>query len=100
MPLGEVVRPEEIEVDQVSGRLVRLYAGAREAAGTSELFVTAATVGELSAILVDRYGAHMGQVFGVSSLLSDGESLPAGHTPAAKLPGSGPIDVLPPFAGG
>jgi molybdopterin converting factor small subunit len=100
MPRDEVVQPGEIELDQGSGRLVRLYAGAREAAGTSELFVTAETVGELSAVLVDRYGARMGQIFGVSSLLSDGESLTIGHAPDTKLPGHGPVDVLPPFAGG
>jgi molybdopterin synthase sulfur carrier subunit len=81
-------------------RLVRFYAAAREAAGVSEVKVTARTIGELSKVLTEEYGPRLGRVLAVSSLLSEGEIVRVDSAPQTMLPGDGPVDVLPPFAGG
>lgn len=75
---------------------VRFFAAAREAAGVTECAITAATVAELQAALVDQYGTRLGQVMEASSLVSDGRRL-AEHD---SLDPDTQIDVLPPFAGG
>jgi molybdopterin converting factor small subunit len=76
--------------------VVRYFAGARAAAGTSEERLVAATLGELIAVVGAR-GERIASVLAGSSFLVDGLSC---HDRAAPLPGDCTVDVLPPFAGG
>ncbi|GAA4912002.1 molybdopterin converting factor small subunit [Stackebrandtia albiflava] len=76
---------------------VRFFAGARAAAGVSEVTSTAETVAELRADLAKRLGPDLERVLTVSTLLIDGVT---GHDPMASLPADSTVDVLPPFAGG
>ncbi len=75
---------------------VRLFAAAREAAGTPETTVEAATAAELTDALEAAFGPRMAQVLAVSSLLASGRRL---QPTDDLLPGT-QVDVLPPFAGG
>ena len=76
--------------------LVRYFASAAEAAGRDEELIPAiATVGQLRATLVGRYGDAMVRVLASGSFLVDGvvrrdDSSAVGNR----------VDVLPPFAGG
>ena len=74
---------------------VRYFAAAAEASGVEEETLTAATVGELRALLADRYGAPMERVLASGSFLVDGV---VSRDPAVAL--GSRVDVLPPFAGG
>ena len=77
---------------------VRYFAAAAEAAGTSKESVelpAEATVGDVKALLTDRYGAAMTRVLKVAAFLVDDEL-----TRDATFPVGGRVDVLPPFAGG
>jgi molybdopterin synthase sulfur carrier subunit len=76
--------------------LVRYFAGARAAAGTSEETVPAATIDDLVTTVASRHD-RMAAVLAVSSFLVDGLAC---HDRTAPLPGNCTIDVLPPFAGG
>ncbi|MFO7690425.1 MAG: MoaD/ThiS family protein [Cryobacterium sp.] len=76
---------------------IRFFAGAAEAAGTTALTVPAATVGELRADLVARYGPDFARVLGLCSLLVNGARA---ADDAAPLTEADTVDVLPPFAGG
>ena len=73
---------------------MRYWAGAQRAAGTAEETLSAATVGELRALLAARN--ELAAVAAVASFLVD-ES-PSGDTTA--LTDGAVVDVLPPFAGG
>jgi molybdopterin synthase sulfur carrier subunit len=75
---------------------VRYFAAAAEAAGCEEEALSAgATVGELRAQLIDRYGDAMARVLRSGSFLVDGVvSRDDARTLGAR------VDVLPPFAGG
>jgi molybdopterin converting factor small subunit len=75
---------------------VRLFAAAREAAGTDHAQFACASVAELHEQMTDRFGARMTQVLSACSMLSDGSRL----GPADALPDGSEVDVLPPFAGG
>ncbi len=75
---------------------VRFFAAAREAAGTPETTVEAATAAELTDALEAAFGPRMAQVLAVSSLMASGRRLLA----ADELAPDSQIDVLPPFAGG
>ena len=75
--------------------IVRYFAAAADAAGTRTETVDAATVGELRAQLLDRYGDAMGRVLRTGSFLVDGV---ATRDDAKRL--GERVDVLPPFAGG
>ncbi|MEO6115590.1 MAG: MoaD/ThiS family protein [Pseudolysinimonas sp.] len=77
--------------------LVRYFAAAAEAAGRADEVwdEPIATVGELRAGLVARYGAAMSRVLETGSFLVDGV---VSRDPARGL--GGRVDVLPPFAGG
>ena len=76
--------------------LVRYFAAAADAAGREEeLLPSQSTVGQLKALLVERYGDTMARVLASGSFLVDGvvsrdDSRPLGSR----------VDVLPPFAGG
>lgn len=73
---------------------VRLFAAAREAAGSATLQIPAGSVGEGLAAL--GLGERFAQVLAMSTLLSDGRQL----TPDDELSDGAVVDVLPPFAGG
>ncbi len=77
---------------------VRYFAAAAEAAGREEeqlLLDGAATLGELRAVLEERYGADMRRVLASGSFLIDEV---VRRDPDCPL--SARVDVLPPFAGG
>ncbi|GAA1729506.1 MoaD/ThiS family protein [Aeromicrobium alkaliterrae] len=79
---------------------VRFFAAAREAAGTSSEVRHEATVGELKSALV-RDHPRLGPILGHCAVLVDGTRREDTH----RLDGGGqdqigPVDVLPPFAGG
>ncbi|MCU1406422.1 MAG: MoaD/ThiS family protein [Glaciihabitans sp.] len=75
---------------------VRYFASAAEAAGFEEETLTGpSTVGELRALLIERYGAAMARVLASGSFLVDGVvSRDDSRTLGLR------VDVLPPFAGG
>ena len=77
--------------------LVRYFAAAAEAAGREDEVWDSpvATVGELRAALVARYGDAMLRVLETGSFLVDGV---VSQDPARPL--GDRVDVLPPFAGG
>jgi molybdopterin converting factor small subunit len=83
-------------VAEAAGVLVRYFASAAEAAGREEeLLPSVATVGELRAVLADRYGDGMRRVLASGSFLVDGVvSRDDSRALGAR------VDVLPPFAGG
>lgn len=74
---------------------MRYFAAAAEAAGLESEQLTAATVGELKALLAERYGEPMRRVLRAGSFLVDGiVSRDDARAIGAR------VDVLPPFAGG
>jgi molybdopterin converting factor small subunit len=76
--------------------VLRLFAAAREAAGTGRDDVPGATVGSVLDAAVDRYGAGFAAVLGTCRVWRNGE-------PAARDEPVGPADevaVLPPVSGG
>jgi molybdopterin converting factor small subunit len=75
---------------------LRYFAAAAEAAGRlEETLPYVATVGELRAVLVERYGDPMARVLASGSFLVDGV---VSRDDAREL--GLRVDVLPPFAGG
>jgi molybdopterin synthase sulfur carrier subunit len=83
-------------VAEASEVLVRYFASAAEAAGREEERLPAvATVGQLRAVLVERYGEAMTRVLASGSFLVDGVV----SRDDSRAVGTR-IDVLPPFAGG
>ena len=74
---------------------IRYFAAAAEAAGVDEEVLQAATVGELKALLAERYGAPMQRVLAAGSFLVNGVVSRDDATPIGAR-----VDVLPPFAGG
>jgi sulfur-carrier protein len=74
---------------------VRYFAAAAEAAGVEEESLEAGTVGELKALLSERYGEPMRKVLASGSFLVDGVASRDDATTIGSR-----IDVLPPFAGG
>ena len=76
--------------------LIRYFASAAEAAGREdELLPAVATVGQLRAALVERYGDAMARVLVSGSFLVDGV---VSRDDACAV--GARVDVLPPFAGG
>jgi molybdopterin converting factor small subunit len=75
---------------------VRYFAAAAEAAGCEEETLPAvATVGELRAILGEKYGPAMVRVLTLGSFLVDGVVSRDNNRALGAT-----VDVLPPFAGG
>ena len=74
---------------------IRYFAAAAEAAGVDEEVLQAATVGELKALLAERYGAPMQRVLAAGSFLVNGVVSRDDATAIGAR-----VDVLPPFAGG
>ncbi|MGH9179104.1 MAG: MoaD/ThiS family protein [Acidimicrobiales bacterium] len=76
--------------------VLRLFAAAREAAGTGRDEVGGATVGEVLALARERYGPAFTAVLGTSKVWVNGA--PAGEDAAV---GDGDeVAVLPPVSGG
>ncbi len=73
---------------------VRYFAAAAEAAGRDEEDLEASTVGELTALLRDRYPGLV-RVLDRGSFLVDGVVT---RDPARAL--GAQVDILPPFSGG
>ena len=76
--------------------VLRLFAAAREAAGTGRDEVDGATVGEVLAAARARYGDPFTAVLGTAKVWVNGE--PAGDDVAVR-PGD-EVAVLPPVSGG
>jgi molybdopterin converting factor small subunit len=81
----------------MSSVALRYFAAAADAAGRADEVwdEPVATVGELRAALIARYGAPMERVLATGSFLVDGV---VSRDPARAL--GARVDVLPPFAGG
>lgn len=76
--------------------ILRLFASAREAAGTGRDDVPAETVGELLAVASQRYGEAFVDVLRTCRIWVNGESA----TPDTALTASDEVAVLPPVSGG
>jgi sulfur-carrier protein len=76
---------------------VRLFAGAADILGASELRLDAATAGELRAALTADHGVSAERVITRCSLLVDGVRAAEDDHPVRE---DSLVDVLPPFAGG
>lgn len=76
---------------------VRLFAGAADILGATELQVPAATAGEVRAALTEGHGISAAQVIARCSLLVDGVRAGGDDHPVRE---DSLVDVLPPFAGG
>jgi molybdopterin synthase sulfur carrier subunit len=77
---------------------LRLFARAREAAGTGNDYFDAATVGELLAQAVSRYGAEFADVLATSRVWVNGDEPAAGDD--TQLRQGDEVAVLPPVSGG
>ena len=75
---------------------VRLWAGAKAAAGQSEVTVAGGSADEILGELQTRFGREFGRIADKSSLLVDGVVL---HDRSKPLSGV-QLEILPPFAGG
>lgn len=76
--------------------ILRLFASAREAAGTGRDDVPAETVGELLAFASDKYGASFVDVLRTCRIWVNGESATADTVLSAR----DEVAVLPPVSGG
>jgi molybdopterin converting factor small subunit len=76
--------------------ILRLFASAREAAGTGRDDVPAATVGELLAIASEKYGEGFVDVLRTCRIWVNGESA----TSDTVLGARDEVAVLPPVSGG
>lgn len=75
---------------------LRLFASAREAAGTGQVQIDGHTVGEVLAAAVTAYGEKFGDVLDKSKVWLNGE--PA--DPTAVVGVADEVAVLPPVSGG
>jgi molybdopterin synthase sulfur carrier subunit len=75
---------------------LRLFAGAREAAGTDRAVFDGATVGEVLAAASERFGERFTAVLATSRVWCNGE--PATETDAVGE--ADEVAVLPPVSGG
>ena len=75
---------------------LRLFASAREAAGTAHDVVSGATVDEVLQSAVSRFGSEFARVLGASRVWVNGEQA-LGTTPVTD---SDEVAVLPPVSGG
>jgi sulfur-carrier protein len=90
----ERLRPGSLRSDAVA--IVRMFASAREAAGTARDDVPGATVGEVLSAARQRYGNAFADILGTCRIWVNGD-------PAADSTAVGPTDeiaVLPPVSGG
>lgn len=76
--------------------VLRLFAAARTAAGTSRAIVEGATVADVLAGAVERYGPELAEVLPTCAVWVDGT--PA--DPATPVGDDAEVAVLPPVSGG
>jgi sulfur-carrier protein len=76
--------------------MLRLFAQAREVAGTSRLDIDAATVGDVLDVAVDRFGAGLSDVLSISRVWLNGEPAERSDPVSAR----DEVAVLPPVSGG
>lgn len=76
--------------------VLRLFAAARTAAGTARATVEGATVAEVLAGAVERYGSGLAEVLPTCAVWVDGT--PA--EPDTVVAGDAEVAVLPPVSGG
>lgn len=76
--------------------IIRLFAGAREAAATDRDVIDGATVSEVLDRARDRYGSHFGDVLDTCRIWLNGE--PA--SPDDPVSDADEVAVLPPVSGG
>jgi MoaD family protein len=75
---------------------LRLFAAAREAAGTSRAVLPGATVAEVLAAAVSQFGSDFERVLSSCKIWVNGEAVEA-NTPVSD---SDEVAVLPPVSGG
>ena len=75
---------------------LRLFAGAREAAGTGSVTVEAGTVASVLDSAVARFGSHFAEVLATSKVWVNGEEVPVSHA----VGDNDEVAVLPPVSGG
>ena len=75
---------------------LRLFASAREAAGVASASLPGATVGEVLAAAVDRYGEAFAEVLDTSRVWCNGDPAEADHPVTDR----DEVAVLPPVSGG
>ena len=76
--------------------IVRLFAAAREAAGTGRDELPGVTVGDVLAAACDRYGAAFAEVLGTCRIWVNGDA--AGESTIVDADDE--VAVLPPVSGG
>lgn len=76
--------------------ILRLFAQAREAAGTGTATFTGSTVDEVIKDAISRYGATFEAVVNMSKVWVNGEEVPRSHAVTDK----DEVAVLPPVSGG
>ena len=76
--------------------ILRLFASAREAAGTGRDEVEAKTVGELLELASGRYGTGFVEVLKTCRIWVNGEAA----TPDTSISAADEVAVLPPVSGG
>ncbi|HEX2381814.1 MAG TPA: MoaD/ThiS family protein [Acidimicrobiales bacterium] len=76
--------------------VLRLFASAREAAGTGREELTGGTVEQLLANAVERHGDHFAAVLATCRVWVNGEEV----DPATALREGDEVAVLPPVSGG
>lgn len=75
---------------------LRLFAQAREAAGTSEVVCTGSTVGDVLGHAVTMFGPGFADVLAMSKVWVNGEEVPDSH----RVGDNDEVAVLPPVSGG
>ncbi len=75
---------------------LRLFAQARECAGTGEVSIDGETVGQVLDIAVERYGTRLASVIGTSAIWLNGEAA----TRDLAVGEEDEVAVLPPVSGG
>lgn len=76
--------------------VLRLFASAREAAGTGRDVVPGATVSEVLDAACERYGARFGEVLATCQVWLNGDSA----DPTTAVADNDEVAVLPPVSGG
>lgn len=75
---------------------LRLFASAREAAGTARETIDGATVNDVLDGAVRRFGPHFAEVLATSKVWVNGEEVPHDHV----IGDNDEVAVLPPVSGG
>jgi sulfur-carrier protein len=77
---------------------LRLFAAAREAAGSATVMIEADTLGELLALTRDRFGPDFASVLAGARVWIDGDEPASGDS--TPLVDGAEVAVLPPVSGG